>query len=284
MSSSSPYPPPEARSRSILVRNISPKATSTAITEFFSFCGPVTSHRIRAVAPTASSATPTLEAVIIFADETVCADALVMDKSSIVDQPVRITRVPTDFDFSIAPDVHVIQQDSGMWGGFGAFGDLFAGVGSAVADEMGKASKMLDQATESGWVKSAKEGVVGMGKKTRELAEEVDDKWHVTNNLLNAAEVGKMKASQVATAVATQTKNVATEMDTRLHITENTGKLAQRAREVPAVNSGLMAMAGGWQSLLAQTGLSGDSGSSTLPAGESEANGRTAPPQETSRQ
>lgn len=259
MSSSSPYPPPEARSRAVLVRNISRVATSAAIEEFFSFCGPVTSHRLRVVPPTISGGEPTLEAVVIFADERVCADALVMDSSSIVDQPVKITRVPPDFDFEAPPEesTQSQQQEGFLSGGFSAFSDLFAGVGTAVAAEVDKAGKILDKATDTGVLKAAKEQVAFASQKTRDVAIDFDDKWHVRNNILNAAEVGKAKATEVATVFAQQTKNVAGQVDNRLHISENTGKLAERARENQTVNSGFTAVASGWQTLLAQTGLGG---------------------------
>lgn len=280
MSESSPYPPPEARNRAVLVRNISRVATAAAIEEFFSFCGPVTSHRIRTVPPSAPGAEPTLEAVVIFADERVCADALVMDNSSIVDQPVKITRVPAGFNFAAPPDPPVQQQDPTFFsGGFSAFGDLFAGVGSAVAAEVDKAGKMIDNATETGVLKAAKDHVAMASQKTRDFAVDLDDKWHVRNNILNVAEVGKAKATEVATVVAEQTKTVAKEVDNRLHISENTGKLADRARENPTVNSGFMAFAGGWNSLLSQTGLAGQPPpvpSSSQPASH------PAPPHDTS--
>lgn len=253
-----PYPSPEERSRAVLVQNISHVATSAAIEEFFSFCGPVVDHRLRTVPPSKAGGDPTLEAVVIFADDRVCEDALVMNESSIVDQPVSITRVPQDYDFNKPmPDgpPTAAAQPQGMFGGFSAFGDLFAGVGSAVASEVGKAGKMLDSATESGVLKQAKDQVALATQRTRDFAVDLDDKWHVRNNILNAAEVGKAKASEVANVVATQTTSMATEVDNRLHITENTGKLAEKAREVPAVNQGVAAITGGFQTLMAQTGL-----------------------------
>lgn len=259
MSSSSPYPPPEARNRAVLVRNISRVATPAAIEEFFSFCGPVTSHRLRVVPPTAPGGEPTLEAVVIFADERVCADALVMDSSSIVDQPVKITRVPPNFNFEAPPEepTQGQQQEGFLSGGFSAFSDLFAGVGTAVAVEVDKAGKVLDKATDAGVLKTAKEQMAIASQKTREVAVDLDDKWHVRNNILNVAEVGKAKATEVATVFAQQTKSVAGQVDDRLHISENTGKLAERARENPTVNSGFTAFASGWQTLLTQTGLGG---------------------------
>lgn len=182
-----------------------------------------------------------------------------MDSSSIVDQPVRITRVPPDFDFEASPEPSAQRpQDDGFFsGGFSAFGDLFAGVGTAVVAEVDKAGKILDKATDTGVLKAAKEQMALASQKTRNFAVDLDDKWHVRNNILNAAEVGKAKATEVATVVSTQTKSVADQVDNRLHISEKTSKLAGRARENPTVNSGFTAFTDGWQSLLAQTGLAG---------------------------
>lgn len=258
MSGQTPYPPPEAKRRAVLVRNISHLATPAAIEEFFSFCGPVSDHRMRTVEPARPGADPTLEAVVIFADERVCADALVMDGSSIVDQPVTISSVPDGYDFSKPPPIAPAaqpQSDGFFSGGFAAFGDLFSGVGTAVAAEMDKASKALDSATDTGVLKAAKEQVALASQKTREFAVDLDDKWHVRNNILNTVETGKAKASEVASVVAEQTTKVATDIDNKLHLSENTGKLAVKARENDVVNNGFLALSGGLQTLMAQTGL-----------------------------
>lgn len=275
------YPSSEERSRAVLVRNISHIATSAAIEEFFSFCGPVVDHRLRTVPPTKTGGDPTLEAVVIFADDRVCEDALVMNESSIVDQPVSITRVPDDYDFNKPlPDgiTTSAPQRQGLFGGFSAFGDLFAGVGSAVASEVGKAGKMFDSATETGVLKQAKDNVALATQRTRDFAVDLDDKWHVRNNILNAAEVGKAKASEVASAVANQTTAIATEVDSRLQISENTGKLAEKAREVPAVNQGVAAITGGFHTLMAQTGLAQQqqNGTNALPPDGTPPGARTA--------
>lgn len=180
-----------------------------------------------------------------------------MSESSIEDQPVIITPVPDNFDFNRAPNPPPVSNQSVLGGGFSAFGDLFSGVGSAVAAEMQKATKMIDNATETGVLKTAKDQMALAGQKTREFAVDLDDKWHVRNSLLNAAETGKAQATAVASAVANQTKNVAQQVDSTLQISEKTGQLAERARENETVNSGFRAFTGGIQNLMVQTGLSG---------------------------
>lgn len=276
---STPFPPPHARNRAVLVRNISHVATSAAIDEFFSFCGTVSDHRIRTIAPIPPSTEPTLEAVVIFSDERVRDDALVLSGSSIVDRPVTIDRLPPTYDFS-RPLPPTPAASPGL---FAAFGDLFSGVGTAVAGELDKAGKVLDSATDVGVLKAAKDRVAATAARTREIAEELDDKWHVRNSVLNTVETGKARASEVATVVAQQTTKVATDLDTKLHISENTGKLADRARENNVVNNGLMAFAGGWQSLMNQTGLAPDPnspliGTSPLPSEDPPAPSPTSNP------
>lgn len=270
------FPPAAVLSRAVLVRNISPLATSATLEDFFSFCGTIESHRLRQLKPTSSSsATPVQQAVVVFSDERARENALVMDKSSIVDTVVSITAVPPNFDFDDDPVPRASSTASGtaagggggagqpfgfFGSGFSAVGDLFAGVGSAVANEMEKAGKVIEEATDSGVLKSAKDQMALASKRTKDFAADIDTKWHVRENVINAAEAGKAQASAVATVVASQTSNLATQVDRSLHITENTEKLAEKARENEAVNSGIRAVSGGFQTLLSQTGLQGTDG------------------------
>lgn len=249
------YPPVQASSRAVLVRNISPLATSATLEDFFSFCGTIESHRLRKM-PVTNSSPPngsgTQQAVVIFSDERATENALVMDQSSIVDTLVTITRVPAGFDFNADP----APPPSGFFGsGFAAFGDLFSGVGTAVAAEVERASKALESATDTGVLKTAKDQMALASKRTKDFAADIDHKWHVRENVYSATEAGKSHATAVASALATQTSSIATQVDRSLHISENTGKLTEKARENPTVNNGIRAFTGGFQSLLAQTGL-----------------------------
>ena len=260
--SETPFPPPEALPRAILVRNISPLATRTAIEDFFSFCGAIENHRLRKI-PSNPGSTPTQEAIVIFTEPRARTDALVMDKSSIVDSPVTITPVPEGFDFNATPAPAPQPSQVGLFGGFSAFGDLFAGVGTAVAAEVEKASKMIDSATDTGVLKTAKDQVAQASQKTRDFATDLDSKYKLRDSLMIAAETGKTQATAVASAVATQTRSVAVQVDNTLHISENTGKLAERAKENPTVNSGISAFTDGFQNLMTQTGLRNDNSNST---------------------
>lgn len=248
------FPPADALPRAVLVRNVSPLATSATIEDFFSFCGPIETHRLRTL-PGSSDAQ---QAVVIFSDERARDNALVMDQSSIVDRLVKITPVPNSFDFNEQPTQASasLQQPTGFLGsGFSAFGDLFAGVGTVVAAEVEKASKVIDKATDTGVLKTAKDQMALARKRTTDFAADLDHKWHVRENVRSAAEVSKEQATAVASVVATSTSSLATQVDRSLHISENTGKLAEKARENPTVNSGIRAVTGGFQTLLAQTGL-----------------------------
>lgn len=266
---STAYPPPDAVDRAVLVTNISPAATSAAIEDFFSFCGAIQSHKLRTI-PASNGKHQMQEAVVIFVESRACSDALVMDKSSILDHPVSIAPIPESYDFNRAP-LAPSQEQNLFQSSFAAFGDLFAGVGTAVATEMDKAGKMLNSATDAGVLKSAKNQVALATQKTKEFAADVDGKWNVTNNIANVAATSRDRATQVASVVATQTMNAAQQVDRSLHISENTGKLAEKARENQAVNNGILAFTGGVQQLLAQTGL-GDANGQNNPANSSQHN------------
>lgn len=200
-----------------------------------------------------------------------------MDSSTIDDKPVSITPVPPNFDFNSQPAHQPMQNNNFFATGMAAFGDLFSGVGTVVAAEMDKAGKIIDSATDTGVLKTAKDQVGMAAQRTREIATDIDDKWHVRDNIINVAETGKSHATSVASVVANQTKQVAEQMDKSLHISENTGKLAEKARGNPTVNGGISAITGGFATLMAQTGLT---------ASQTDANARSsahsAPPREDS--
>lgn len=250
------FPPPDALPRAVLVDNISPHASAATLEDFFSFCGSIEAHRLRKVGSTQ-------QAVVIFSDERARENALVMNHSSIIDTQVAITIVPDDFNFNADPNSQsgrtgngAGQQQFGLFGsGLAAFGDLFQGVGGAVAAEVEKASKAWDSATDSGVLKSAKDQMALVRKRTTDLATELDNKWQVRENVKNVATVSKERATAVASVVASSTTNIASQVDRSLHISQNTSMLAERVKENPAVGSGVRAVQGGFQTLLAQTGL-----------------------------
>lgn len=268
------FPPPEAKARAVLVTNISHLATPDAVADFFSFCGPIEAQKLRVVRPAAAGADATFEAVVIFADEASRRTAIMMNDSSIVDQPVAIKAVPEGYVFApdddLGPAGHAAASApvpaAGGWG----FGGFFADVGTVVAAEYQKASQMIDSATDTGVLKTAKDQVAMAGRKTKEMAVDFDDKYHVRNTLLNAADVGKAQANAVASAVAEQTKTVAERVDGTLHISEKTGMIAEKALENQTVQSGYLAFTGGLHSLMAQTGLQS----------QGETTARTAAPQD----
>lgn len=291
------FPTAETLPRAVLVRNISPLATSATLEDFFSFCGTIESHRLRPVqfapnnslidAPAASSSQ---QAVVIFSDERARENALVMDKSSIVDTIVTITEVPPAFDFYAQVSAHArapaasASAPSGgesfgfLGSGIAAFGDLFAGVGSAVAVEVGKAGKAIESSADTGVLKSAKDQMALATKRTKDFATDLDTKWHVRENVINAAEVGKAQASAVATVVRDQTTQIATQVDRSLHISENTEKIAEKARGNDTVNNGIRAFTGGFQNLLSQTGLQGNAAAGSAPTTTSDGLDRAAEP------
>lgn len=251
------FPPADALPRAVFVDNISPLANAATLEDFFSFCGSIEAHRLRKVGSIQ-------QAVVIFSDERARENALVMNQSSIIDTQVTITTVPDSFDFNADPSSQPgrtgagqqQQQQFGLFGsGLAAFGDLFQGVGGAVAAEVEKASKAWDSATDSGVLKSAKDQMALVRKRTTDLATELDNKWQVRENVKNVATVSKERATAVASAVASSTTNIASQVDRSLHISQNTSMLAERVKENPAVGSGVRAVQGGFQTLLAQTGL-----------------------------
>ncbi len=268
------YPSPETRDRAVLVQNISHAATGAAIDDFFSFCGTIESKKIRTMPPKSSGANPTLEAVVIFTDEGARRTALMMNDSIIVDQPVAISAVPATYDFNAA----VEDTSAGQGGLFGGFGGFFAGVSSTLSTEYKKAAQMLDQATETGVLKAAKDQVVAVQQKTMEIANEIDDRYHVKNTILNAAENGKQQATFVANTVATQTRNVATTVDESLHISEKTTMLADKAMENETVKTGYRTITDGFQSLMNQAGLQNNPAPASNAAGAQQTDQSSAAP------
>lgn len=273
--SQTPFPPPEVLPRSVLVRNISPLATKAAIEDFFSFVCPIETLRLRTVRSPNSNDT-TQEAVVVFTEPRAKADAIVMDKSTIVDQPVTISAVPDNYDFNALPTL--TTQQTGFLGGFGGFSDLFAGVSSAVAAEVQKAGKFIDDATETGVLKTAKDQVAAAGQKTREIATDLDGRWQVSSNVRTFAESSKANAALVASTVASQTKSVAQKVDENLHLSEQTEKLAEQARQNTTLHKGISAITGGFNSLFSQTGLAQPNSS---PQVSGNAPGSAATPQPT---
>lgn len=245
------FPSNEALSRSILVDNISPLATSATLEDFFNFCGTIEDLKLRKLP------NGTQQSAIVFSDEPSRENALVMNRSSILDTQVTITPIPEGFNFYDDPPPPPPPAKGLFGGGFSAFGDLFNGVGSSIAAEVEKASKVIDQATDSGVLKQAKDQMTLVRQKTADFASDIDNKWKVRENVKNVTEISKERASNVANVVATSTSNLASQVDKNLHISENTTKLAQQARQNQTVNTGLKAVTGGFQTLLAQTGLQG---------------------------
>ncbi|CAN8067764.1 unnamed protein product [Agarophyton chilense] len=252
-SSEAPFPPPEALSRAVLVRNISPLATQAAIEDFFSFVCPIDTLRLRSIR-SPNGVDSSQEAVVVFTEPRAKADAIVMDKSTIVDQAVAITAVPEDYDFNVLPEL--TPNANAILPGFSDIGGIFTGVSSVVAAEVQKAGKLIGDVTDTGVLKSAKEQVAAAGQRTRDFATDLDGKWQVTSNVRTFAESSKANAAFVASTVATQTKHVAQRVDDSLHLSEQTERLAESARQNTTLNDSFMALRGGFMNLFAQTGLS----------------------------
>lgn len=252
------YPSPEARGRAVLVQNISPSATAAAIDDFFSFCGTMESKKLRTIPPGSFGGTPTLEAVVVFTDESARRTALMMNDSIVVDKPVSIVAVPAGFDFNV-------PVEAAAPAGAGLFGFL-SEVAATVGTECKKAVSALDEATETGVLKAAKEQVVAVQQKAGQIANDIDDRYHVKNTILNVAENGKAQASMVAGAVATQTRSVATSVDQSLHLSEKTGILANQVAENETVKTAQRTISDGFQTLLSTAGLSEEATGTEPPA------------------
>ena len=252
-----PYPSEDARNRAVLVRNITHAATGTAIDDFFSFCGAIESKRVRTVAPAAGAAHPTLEAVVVFADDAARNTALMMNDSIIVDQPVTIVAIPHHYDFnaSIAPPA--VPRNTGN----GLFGDL-GGLFNAFTSTMNQAVRVMDEATNTGMLREAKDGMRSLHIKTMEVASEIDDRYHVKNTLLNAAEAGKTTAA----SLIQQTKTVASQVDNQYQISSKTSQTIDKALENPTVKSAHRSIKSGFDSILHSAGI--DNSPNPLPPSE----------------
>ena len=260
-----PYPSEEARNRAVLVRNITHAATGTAIDDFFSFCGAIESKRVRTVAPVGGAAHPTLEAVVVFADDAARNTALMMNDSIIVDQPVTIVAVPHHYDFNatVAPPEVPRNTSNGIMGDLGGFF-------SAFTSTMNQAVRVMDEATNTGMLREAKDGMRSLHIKTMEVASEIDDRYHVKNTLLNAAEAGKTTAA----SLIQQTKSVASQVDNQYQISSKTSQTIDKALENPTVKNAQRSIKSGFDSILHTAGI--DNSPNPLPPSEQT---NTAPPQ-----
>lgn len=277
------YPPADALARAVLVRGIPHLADEAAVDEFFSFCGDIESKRMATVPPSSAGQSPTLEAVVVFADEASRRTALLMNESSILDKPVSITAVPDGFVIgasdaaSPADRADASSASAAPFGGFFAgMGQLFSGVGSTVNAEVQKAATMLDEASQTGVLKTAKDQAVLARKKTAELVTQVDEQFHVQQRVGAVAGVVSEQTKTVASVVAEQSKSIATQVDSTLHISENTKMLHDKAMQNPTVNSGVQSMKSGFDSLLTTTGLQQQNGQQANATPQSTAPGQPA--------
>lgn len=232
------FPPPSALSRSVLVRNVPVSASSSTIDEFFSFCGDIAEQRM---AP--SGDRKSLDAIVVFTDDSSRRTALLMDASSILDATVSIGPVPDGFALGSAAAPPPAAA-AGMFGG------IFA----ALTGEMEKAGAMFDQATESGVLKTARESVVEAGQQAGAFVKGIDAEYQVTE-----------KTTAFAGVATEKTKGVLGEIDEKLHVGEVVQGLRNKAMENPAVSSGVEGIRSGIDSLLSQTGLV-NGGQVALPA------------------
>lgn len=275
----SAYPPTSVRSRAVLVRNIPRLADDAALNEFFSFCGTIESKRMSLVPAHAlpHGVEPTFEAIVVFADEASRRTALLMNESSILDVPVSITPVPEAYvppDELPAPGVsaaedrdvgpHGVRQEnpgaSGASSGgiFAGVGGFISGMGVTISTECQKAASMIDAATDSGPLKTAKDHAALARKKTAELIQSVDTQYHVQQRAGAVAGAVSTQTRTVASAVAEQSKSFANQVDSTLHISQHTRNMQEKAMANETVNSGIKTIRSGLDSLLTQTGLRSD--------------------------
>lgn len=245
------YPPADAYNRAVLVRNITAAATGAAIDDFFSFCGAIESKKVRTIPPARGASAPSLEAVVIFADDAARNTALMMNDSIIVDQPVTIVSIPSGYNFNASVSSPRAGNDgTGDANGNNMLGDIggfFSAFTSTVSSEWSKAAGAIDRATETGVLRTAKDSMRDAQARTMEIASEIDDRYHVKNTLLNAAEAGKSTAN----ALVEQTRSIASQVDSTYHISEKTTEVLEN----PAVKNAQRSITTGFQAVLQTAGL-----------------------------
>lgn len=274
---SSPFPPKGSAPRSVLVTNISTRASETTIEEFFSFCGSISDKRIKLIPPTSTSTTgadaPTLEAFVIFETESARQSALLLDGSTILDQRVSIVpgseswREKSDpphtngltpgsqdgarqeglFSFLPAPAAGALSATAAGLGG------LFGDMGHVLGEEAQKAGNAWKESNDHGVLKKVRDQATAATEKTKEAASGIDQRFGVKDKVLTAASVGKTKAQEVAEVVTTHTKSVATTVDAKLHVSDKATQIASKAMENDMVANGYNSIVQGWSTLWKKT-------------------------------
>jgi len=98
--------------RTVFVTNIAPTATSKTVSEFFAFCGAITSLTMRTQQ---NSAEKVQEAIIEFKQEAATKTALLLTNALIIDRPISVTRYqgepPKTEEELKAQNSHVYKED-----------------------------------------------------------------------------------------------------------------------------------------------------------------------------
>jgi len=84
----------DAINRTVLVTNISPQATNKTVSDFFAFCGTISSLTMR-IQP--NSAEKVQEAIIEFSQEAATKTALLLTNALIIDRPINVARYTGEF-------------------------------------------------------------------------------------------------------------------------------------------------------------------------------------------
>jgi len=84
----------DAINRTVLVTNISPQATNKTVSDFFAFCGTISSLTMR-IQP--KSEEKVQEAIIEFSQEAATKTALLLTNALIIDRPINVARYSGEF-------------------------------------------------------------------------------------------------------------------------------------------------------------------------------------------
>jgi len=204
----------EEDTRAVFVSNISPNATEKTVSDFFSFCGRITSLTLRREANSVDAAQ---EAIVVFETDSAAKTALLLTNALIVDRPITVvSHTPS------ATEELSLEKPQG---------DSITVRPQTVPDSERSKTSVVASMVAAGYV---------LGSDAIGRAKEIDEKHMISLQIKVGAEQIKAKANEIdrqlhitetATAIKTAAIVKAKEVDEKLHISEKVGAAAEIAKQ-----------------------------------------------------
>eukprot|EP00871_Galdieria_phlegrea_P001330 jgi/Galph1/2198/GphlegSOOS_G881.1 len=262
------FPPKGTAHRAVLVTNLNPETTEEGLEDFFSFCGKITSLKMR---PSHSEPveqdgqteepSPSKEAIVVFESRSAQQVALLLNNAVLNERHIVVAKAPEDWNVDGATTAASqmtretgAEEPRSRSSMAEAFSDTLKTLAEDVKD-LNEKHKILETAKELS--AAAKEHATIARTKTEERFEELDAKYHVREKFAVAAEKSKGAAlelnerlhlSEYAMKVADAGREVAKDIDSRFQVSEHASRLKQKAVE----NEGVQGIIGSFKKLSAK--------------------------------